>query len=115
MRIHTKTVFTGLMLPLLISAVSAYPASAINLEGSKSPTFLLSQATQAGELAGSINSINGQTVEFAQSNGQTRNITISRRVINRLGLRAGSRIAVRLNSRGVATSVRVIRPIRALG
>lgn len=115
MRIHTKTVFTGLMLPLLISAVSAHPASAINLDDSKSPTFLISQATQAGELAGSINSINGQTVEFAQSNGQTRNITISRRVINRLGLRAGSRIAVRLNSRGVATTVRVIRPIRALG
>jgi hypothetical protein len=114
-RIQTRALFTGMMLPMLISAVSAYPASAISLDAQKSPTFLLSQALQAGELAGSINSISGETVEFAQSNGQTRNITISRRVINRLGLRAGSRIAVRLNSRGVATSVRVIRPIRALG
>lgn len=115
MRLQRRKVFAGVMLSMLIPAVTVYPASASTLGAPKSPTFLLSQATQAGELAGSINSINGETVEFAQSNGQTRNITISRRVINRLGLKAGSRIAVRLNSKGVVTTVRVIRPIRALG
>ncbi len=115
MRLQSKQVFAGVMLSMLIPAVSVYPASANTLGVKETQPLLLSQATQAGELAGSINSINGQTVEFAQSNGQTRNITISRRVINRLGLRAGSRIAVRLNANGVATSVRVIRPIRALG
>ena len=114
MRLQSSKIFAGMMLSMLIPAVFVHPASA-NSVAPKSEPLLLSQALQAGELAGSINSISGETVEFAQSNGQTRNITISRRVINRLGLRAGSRIAVRLNSRGVATSVRVIRPIRALG
>lgn len=114
MGFQSSKVFAGVMLSMLIPAMSVYPASA-NSVALKSEPLLLSQALQAGELAGSINSISGETVEFAQSNGPTRNITISRRVINRLGLRAGSRIAVRLNARGVATSVRVIRPIRALG
>ena len=115
MRLNSKKVFAGVMLSILIPAVSVYPASANSLFASKSQPLLLSQATQAGELAGSINNIDGETVEFAQSNGQTRNITIRQRDINRLGLRSGSRIAVRLNAQGVATSVRVIRPIRALG
>lgn len=115
MRLQSRKIFAGVMLSMLIPAVSVYPATANSVDAAKSYPLLLSQATQAGELAGVINSISGDSVEFAQSNGQTRNITISRRVINRLGLRAGTRIAVRLNAQGVATSVRVIRPIRALG
>lgn len=111
---QTRKVFTGIMLSTLISAVSIYPAMAGSVDELKSRPFLISQASQAGELAGVINSINGETVEFAQSNGSTRNITIRQRDINRLGLTAGSRIAVRLNAQGVAISVRVIRPKRAL-
>ncbi len=114
MRLHTRKVYTSMMLSMLISAVSVYPAMASSVGQLKSQPFLISQATQAGELAGTINSISGETVEFAQSGGPTRNITISRRTINRLGLRAGTRIAVRLNANGVATSVRVLRPKRAL-
>ena len=114
MRLQSKKLYTGMMLSIALSAVSMYPATASSLVELKSQPFLISQATQAGELAGVINSISGESVEFAQFNGPTRNITIRRRTINRLGLRAGTRIAVRLNSRGVATSVRVLRPIRAL-
>ena len=114
MRLQTRKVFTRMMLPMLISAVSVYPAMASSVGVTKSPPLLISQATQAGELAGVINSISGETVEFAQSNGSTRNITIRQRDINRLNLTAGTRIAVRLNAQGVATSVRVIRPVRAL-
>ena len=114
MQFQTMKIFTGMMLPLLISAVSVHPAIATPVDGALSYPMLISQATQAGELAGVINSISGESVEFAQSNGQVRNITIPQRFINRLNLTAGTRIAVRLNSRGVATSVRVIRPIRAL-
>lgn len=115
MQFKSKKVFAGVMLSILIPAASGYPVFASTLGMPKSEPFLIAQALQAGELAGSINSIDGETVEFAQSNGETRNITIPQRDINRLGLRSGSRIAVRLNSQGVATSVRVIRPIRALG
>jgi Golgi nucleoside diphosphatase len=107
-------VLTGLMLPVLISAVSVYPSVASSTSNLKSQPILLSQATQAGELAGVINSINGETVEFAQSGGPTRNITIPQQDIQRLNLQAGARIAVRLNAQGVATSVRVLRPIRGL-
>lgn len=102
------------MLPMLMSAVSIYPAMATSLGELKSQPLLISQASQAGELAGVINGISGESVEFAQSNGQTRNITIRQRDINRLNLSAGTRIAVRLNAQGVATSVRVIDPIRGL-
>ncbi|HEY9666354.1 MAG TPA: hypothetical protein V6C91_06085 [Coleofasciculaceae cyanobacterium] len=114
MQLQTKTVFAGIMLSILIPAVSISPAFASSLDALKSQPFLLSQATVAGELAGVINSIDGESVEFAQSGGPTRNITIRQRDINRLGLRAGSRIAVRLNAQGVATSVRLIYPKRAL-
>lgn len=114
MRLQTIKVLTGTMLSILVPAVSVYPAFANDMSKQNSQPLLLAQATQAGELAGVINSINGQTVEFAGANGQTRNITIRQRDINRLGLRAGSRIAVRLNAQGVATSVRSIRPVRAL-
>ncbi len=114
MKLQTMKVFTGMMLSVLIPAVSVYPASANNFGNLKSQPLLLSQATQAGELAGVINSISGNTVEFAQADGSTRNITIAQRDINRLGLRSGSRIAVRLNAQGGVTSVRVLRPIRAL-
>lgn len=114
MRLQTSKLFTVMMLPVLISAVSVSPVLAGSLDNLKSKPFLLSQATQAGELAGVINNISGESVEFAQFGGATRNITIRQRDINRLGLRAGSRIAVRLNAQGVATSVRLLRPIRAL-
>lgn len=114
MRIQTSKALTLMMLPVLISAVSVSPALAGSLDNLKAQPFLLSQATQAGELAGVINNISGETVEFAQFGGPTRNITIRQNDINRLGLRSGSRIAVRLNAQGVATSVRVLRPIRAL-
>ena len=114
MKFQTQKVFNGMMLSMLISAVSVYPAMASNVGDLKSQPLLISQATQAGELAGVINSISGESVEFAQANGTTRNITIRQRDINRLSLTSGTRIAVRLNAQGVATSVRVIRPIRAL-
>ena len=115
MKFQTQKVFNGMMLSMLISAVSVYPAMASDVRDLiKSQPLLISQATQAGELAGVINSISGESVEFAQSNGTTRNITIRQRDINRLNLTSGTRIAVRLNAQGVATSVRVIRPVRAL-
>lgn len=114
MHFQAMKVFTGMMLPMLISAVSVYPAIATPAGGSQTYPILLSQATQAGELAGVINSISGESVEFAQSNGSVSNITIPQRFINRLNLTAGTRIAVRLNAQGVATSVRVINPVRAL-
>jgi hypothetical protein len=113
-KFQSQKVFNGMMLSMLISAVSVYPAMASNVTNLKSQPLLISQATQAGELAGVINSISGESVEFAQSNGTTRNITIRQRDINRLSLTSGTRIAVRLNAQGVATSVRVIRPIRAI-
>jgi hypothetical protein len=112
--LQRKKVCTGMMLSLLISAVSVYPATAINMGKLKSQPFLISQATQAGELAGVINSISGETVEFAQSGGPTRDITIPQADITRLNLVPGTQIAVRLNAQGVATSVRVISPLRAL-
>ncbi len=114
MDLQKKKVFTGMMLSLLISAVSVYPATAITMGKLKSQPILISQATQAGELAGVINSISGETVEFAQSGGPTTNITIPQGESNRLNLVAGTRIAVILNAQGVATSVRVLTPLRAL-
>lgn len=114
MQLQRKKVFTGMMLSIVVSAVSVYPALAISVGNLKPQPFLISQATQAGELAGVINSINGETVEFAQAGGSTRNITIRQQDIDRLNLQPGTRIAVRLNDAGVAVSVRVLRPVRAL-
>ncbi len=114
MKLKADKVFTLMMLSTLISAVSVCPAMASSAIDLKAHPFLISQASQAGELAGVINSISGESVEFAQFNGPTRNITIRRSVIRRLGLRAGTKIAVVLNDNNVAVSVRVIRPKRAL-
>ncbi|MGB7441022.1 MAG: hypothetical protein WA919_08145 [Coleofasciculaceae cyanobacterium] len=114
MQLKTMKVLAGVTLSVLIPAVSVHAVMASNLGKPESEPMLISQVTQAGELAGEIVSIDGETVEFAQSNGQTRNITIPQGEINRLSLTAGSQIAVRLDAQGVATSVRVIRPVRAL-
>lgn len=114
MQIQKRKVFTGMMLSMIVSAVSVYPSMAISLGKPNSQPMLISQATVAGELAGVINSINGESVEFAQSGGPTTNITISQGDINRLNLVPGTRIAVRLNAQNVATSVRVLNPVRAL-
>lgn len=114
MQIQRKKIVTGVMLSALISAVSVYPVMAIGAGKPNSQPFLISQATQAGELAGVINSINGESVEFAQSGGPTRNITIRQSDIDRLNLVPGTRIAVILDANGVATSVRRLNTVRAL-
>lgn len=122
MQIQTTKVFAGMMLSMLASAASLYPALAQQSDDAiasgaselKTAPFLISQATQAGELAGSIVSLDGETAEFRQPNGQTRRIRISQQDIDRLKLKAGGRIAIRVDAQGRATAVRTIEPIRGL-
>ncbi|NEO33846.1 MAG: hypothetical protein F6K36_26215 [Symploca sp. SIO3C6] len=114
MKLSAAKLFTGMMVPALIAAGAVYPVIAGTVNESEPQSILLSQATQVGELAGEITDISGETVAFAQSDGTTRDITIPQQEITRLNLQIGQKIAVRLNTQGVATSVRVINPVRAL-
>lgn len=114
MKLSTTKLLTGIMLPALMVAGAVYPVIAGTVNESEPQPILLSQATQAGELAGEITNISGETVAFAQSDGTTRDITIPQQEITRLNLQIGQKVAVRLDAQGVATSVRVVNPIRAL-
>ncbi len=130
MRLQNVKLLTAMMLSGLISAVAVFPAFARPVGELKSDQ-LLSQTNQDSinqsptnqdstnqtpmnrdstnqmdrAVTGEIVTIDGERVTIRQSDGQTRQIMIPQRDMQRLNLRPGMRIAATLDDQNMASSV----------
>ena len=97
----------SMMLAVVVSAVSVVPAIASAAVELESNPLLISQVTTVTELSGEVTSVSGETVEVRQTNGQTRQVTLPQRDIDRLNLRRGSRVILTVDQQNVVTTIRL--------